>query len=44
VILDALARVAEPMRLAFLWRPLLSGAQEETAINGSADTHNIEYS
>jgi putative PIN family toxin of toxin-antitoxin system len=40
-ILDALAAVAEPVRLAFHWRPFLRDANDdmvlETAINGGAD-------
>lgn len=40
-LLDALARVAEPIRLAFLWRPRLPDPDDdmvlETAINGRAD-------
>lgn len=40
-LLDAVAVVAEPVRLAYLWRPLLSDSQDdmvlETAINGRAN-------
>ena len=40
-VLDALASVAEPVRLAFLWRPLLTDVADdmvlETAVNGRAD-------
>jgi predicted nucleic acid-binding protein len=40
-ILDALALVAEPVRLAFLWRPMLRDADDdmvlEAAVNGRAD-------
>jgi predicted nucleic acid-binding protein len=40
-VLDALATVVAPVRLAFLWRPLLPDANDdmvlETAINGQAD-------
>ncbi len=40
-VLDALAAVCEPVRLAFLWRPALRDADDdmvlETAVNGSAD-------
>lgn len=40
-VLDALATVIEPVRLAFLWRPLLPDADDdvvfETAVNGQAD-------
>lgn len=40
-LLDALARVADPVRLAFLWRPRLPDPDDdmvlETAINGRAD-------
>jgi putative PIN family toxin of toxin-antitoxin system len=41
VLLDAVASVAEPVRLAFLWRPMLRDADDdmvlEAAINGNAD-------
>lgn len=41
VILDALAAVAEPVRLSFLWRPLLGDPADdmvlETAVNGRAE-------
>jgi predicted nucleic acid-binding protein len=40
-ILDAVAAVAEPIRLAFLWRPALRDPDDdmvlETAANGRAD-------
>jgi putative PIN family toxin of toxin-antitoxin system len=40
-VLDALATVIEPVRLAFLWRPLLPDGNDdmvlETALNGQAD-------
>lgn len=40
-ILDAMAAIAEPIRLAYLWRPILADAQDdmvlETAVNGRAD-------
>lgn len=40
-VLDALAMVAEPVRLAYLWRPLLTDADDdmvlETAINGRVE-------
>ena len=40
-ILDAIAVVAEPVRLAYLWRPTLPDADDdmvlETAVNGRAD-------
>jgi putative PIN family toxin of toxin-antitoxin system len=40
-VLDALAAVIEPVRLAFLWRPLLHDGDDdmvlETAVNGQAD-------
>ena len=40
-LLDAVAEVAEPVRLEFLWRPFLSDADDdmvlETALNGRAD-------
>lgn len=42
VLLDAIASVAEPVELAFLWRPALSDADDdmvlETAVNGRAET------
>jgi predicted nucleic acid-binding protein len=41
VILDAVAAVAEPVRLAFQWRPALRDPDDdivlETAANGRAD-------
>lgn len=41
VLLDAFAAVAEPVRLAFLWRPTLPDAADdmvlEAAVNGQAD-------
>jgi putative PIN family toxin of toxin-antitoxin system len=41
VVLDALAAVAQPVQLAFLWRPALRDADDdmvlETAVNGRAD-------
>lgn len=40
-LLDAVAMVAEPVRLAFLWRPTLRDPDDdmvlETAVNGRAD-------
>ena len=40
-VLDALATVIEPVRLAFLWRPMLRDGDDdmvlETAVNGQAD-------
>ena len=40
-MLDAAAAVAEPVRLAFLWRPLLPDIDDdtvlETTVNGRAD-------
>jgi predicted nucleic acid-binding protein len=40
-LLDTLAAVAEPVRLAFLWRPVLADLDDdmvlETAVNGRAD-------
>ncbi len=40
-VLDAVAAVAEPVRLAFLWRPALSDPDDdmvlEVAVNGQAD-------
>lgn len=47
-VLDAVAAVAEPVRLAFLWRPVLADIDDdmvlEAAVNGRADaivTFNI---
>jgi putative PIN family toxin of toxin-antitoxin system len=41
IILDALARVGEAVRLSFLWRPMLKDPADEmvleTAVNGRAD-------
>lgn len=41
VLLDALALVAKPVQLAFLWRPTLRDADDdmvlETAANGGAE-------
>jgi hypothetical protein len=41
VLLDALAVVAEPIRISYLWRPVLPDAGDdlvlETAVNGRAD-------
>ena len=40
-LLDAVVRVAEPVRLAFLWRPMLKDPNDdmvlEVAVNGQAD-------
>jgi predicted nucleic acid-binding protein len=40
-ILDAIAAVGEPIRLAYLWRPILADPRDdmvlETAANGRAD-------
>jgi putative PIN family toxin of toxin-antitoxin system len=40
-LLDALVKVAEPVRLAFLWRPQLADPNDEmvleAAVNGQAD-------
>lgn len=48
VLLDAVARVAEPIRLAFLWRPALPDPDDdmvlETAVNGRARFPYVEYS
>lgn len=48
-VLDALARVAEPVTIRFLWRPMLSDPDDdmvlETAVNGQADllvTFNLD--
>jgi putative PIN family toxin of toxin-antitoxin system len=48
VLLDAIAALAEPVRLAFLWRPALRDPDDdmvlEAAVNGKADaivTFNI---
>lgn len=41
VLLDAIALVAEPIRISYLWRPLLSDPGDdlvlETAVNGRAN-------
>lgn len=41
VILDAVAASASPVRLAYLWRPVLADSDDdmvlETAVNGGAD-------
>ncbi len=41
ILLDAVAAVAEPVRLAFLWRPAARDPDDdmvlETAVNGRAD-------
>jgi hypothetical protein len=41
ILLDAVAAVAEPVRLAFLWRPQLADVNDdmvlEAAVNGNAD-------
>jgi len=41
VLLDALAVVIEPIRISYLWRPVLPDAGDdlvlETAVNGRAD-------
>ena len=49
-VLDALAAVVEPVRLAFLWRPRLKDPADEmvleTAVNGAADrlvTFNVKH-
>jgi predicted nucleic acid-binding protein len=49
-VLDALAAVAEPIRLRFLWRPQLKDPADEmvleTAVNGRADrlvTFNLRH-
>jgi predicted nucleic acid-binding protein len=40
-VLDAVAAVVEPVRLSFLWRPMLTDPDDdmvlETAMNGQAD-------
>src|SRR5258708_27480239 len=40
-LLDAVAQVADPIRLAFLWRPMLKDPNDdmvlEVAVNGQAD-------
>jgi len=40
-VINSLVRVAEPVRVRFLWRPLLSDPRDdmvlETAVNGGAD-------
>lgn len=49
-LLDAIARVGEPVRLAFLWRPMLEDPDDdmvlELAVDGRADrlvTFNIKH-
>ncbi len=49
-VLDALAAVIEPVRLRFLWRPMLKAPSDEmvleTAVNGRADrlvTFNLRH-
>lgn len=49
-ILDAVSLVAEPIRLSYLWRPVLSDAQDDmvldTAVNGRGDllvTFNLRH-
>ena len=41
ILLDAIAVVAEPVRISYLWRPMLPDADDdlvlETAVNGRAD-------
>ena len=41
ILLDALAGISEPVRLAFLWRPQLRDSNDdmvlEAAVNGNAD-------
>jgi predicted nucleic acid-binding protein len=41
ILLDAIALVAEPIRISYLWRPVLSDPGDdlvlETAVNGRAD-------
>ena len=41
VLLDAVALIATPIRLSYLWRPVLSDSGDdlvlETAVNGGAD-------
>jgi putative PIN family toxin of toxin-antitoxin system len=41
VLLDAIATIAEPIRISFLWRPMLTDPADdlvlETAVNGRAD-------
>jgi len=41
VVLDAIAAVAEPIRISYLWRPILADPGDdlvlETAVNGRAD-------
>ncbi len=49
-LLDAIAVVAQPVRLFYLWRPILSDPRDdmvmETAVNGQADllvTFNLRH-
>jgi predicted nucleic acid-binding protein len=41
ILLDAIALVAEPIRISYLWRPMLPDPGDdlvlETAVNGRAD-------
>lgn len=41
ILLDAIALVATPIRISYLWRPMLSDPNDdlvlETAVNGQAD-------
>ena len=48
ILLDAVAAVAEPVRLAFLWRPLLPDADDDMVLElafaagcGYVVTHNV---
>jgi len=45
-LIDSLVKVAEPVRIRFLWRPLLSDPRDdmalETAVNGGADLLVVE--
>jgi len=50
ILLDAIALVAEPIRISYLWRPVLTDPGDdlvlETAVNGGADvvvTFNRRY-
>lgn len=50
MLLDAVAAVAEPIELAYLWRPILSDVDDDmvlgAAVNGRADgivTFNLRH-
>jgi hypothetical protein len=47
ILLDAVASVGQPVRLAFLWRAMLRDPDDdmvlETAVNGQADAIDFNY-